>query len=104
MAIKSGISEVTEKAPLTIPRVDIGLCALKIESEIPHDMIFAFGGNSQNESGILKSVSKVDQFSVKENSWKSLPDLVTARSNSSGCIISNSLYVFGGYSSETGSL
>jgi hypothetical protein len=49
-------------------------------------------------------VAKVDQFSVKENSWKSLPDLVIARSNSSGCIIGNSLYIFGGYSSETGSL
>jgi hypothetical protein len=46
VAIKSEISEVTDKTPLILPRVDIGLCAFKIESQEQDDIVFAFGGKS----------------------------------------------------------
>lgn len=57
--------------------------------------IFVFGGLNYTD----KILKKCERFSIAENKWESIGDMLECRKNSSACVLTtDTIYVFGGTS------
>jgi len=65
-------------------------------SAIYHEgYVWAFGGVKYTD----KVIRKCERYSIENDEWKRIPDMVTPRKNSSACALSaDTIYVFGGTS------
>ncbi len=73
----------------------VGVCVAVHKSELnlnySKEYVFAFGGRSNKEA-----CKAVERYSIKADMWMCLPELNTARSNATGVIMVDHLYIFGG--------
>ena len=57
--------------------------------------LYLSGGNSFSRA--KESSQKVHRFDIEKSKWTEAPDLNRARYQHSGCALSDTLYIFGGF-------
>ena len=61
-----------------------------------NNYLYLSGGHVDSVSSL-----KVRRFSIEKSEWTESPDLNQSRYNHSSCVLSGTLYVFGGYCEES---